>query len=87
MFYFFFLLFFLSRGAVAKPGRDLVVCTDEECGPGCIQLDGLKGPILKKLVLHCHSWIYEGAKASVEMPLMVPHTYHTNEKVVTMDSA
>lgn len=32
-----------SQGVVAKPGSDLVACTDEECRHGCIWLNGLKG--------------------------------------------
>lgn len=42
-----------------------MLCTDEECRLGCIQLNGLKGSILKKLVSHSHSRIHEGAKADV----------------------
>lgn len=63
-----------------------MLCTVEECGLGCIQLDGLKGSIFKKLVSHCHARIYEGAKADVDAFNGTTHISQWQE-VVTVDSA
>lgn len=72
---------FFLQCVFAKPGSDLVLNTDEECVLSCIQLDDLKGSIFKKLVSHCHSRIYDGAKADIDT------WWDTGEKVVTVDSA